>query len=293
MYYIYRYVNKLNGKIYVGQTNNLDNKKREHKSDSYNPKSPGYNLPIHCAIRKYGLENFKLEVLERIDDCECQEYIDDREIFYIKECHSKVNEWGYNITDGGQGCRKRPLTYPELLEKSKLFSGDEIKDIQKSLIEDVDFDELMNKYAPRLKKSFLLNINCGLNFKNPDFDYPLKKYSKSRFSFKEIEEIKADIKTGMKYKEICDKWNIKSQGFISGVNSGKYFKDKINVYPLYNKQAKFKKKAMKIIDDLLMTNKSQRQIAKDNGVCPTTVGKINKGLSHRIPNLNYPLRKNN
>ena len=47
MYYIYKFTNKTNGKIYIGQTNNIQKRKNCHRSDSFNEKSSGYNLPFH------------------------------------------------------------------------------------------------------------------------------------------------------------------------------------------------------------------------------------------------------
>ena len=63
MYYIYKFTNKTNGKIYIGQTNNIQKRKNGHKSESFNEKSAGYNLPFHAAIRKYGWENFNFDIL--------------------------------------------------------------------------------------------------------------------------------------------------------------------------------------------------------------------------------------
>ena len=64
--YIYCYTNKQNGKKYVGQTNNIKRRYKQHKDDSFtNYNDARYNQAIHCAIRKYGLDNFEiLEVLE-------------------------------------------------------------------------------------------------------------------------------------------------------------------------------------------------------------------------------------
>lgn len=98
--YIYCYTNKINGKKYVGQTNNIERRKREHKSVSFNVKSPQYKDLFHQKIREYGIDNFNFEILETIDS-ENQEYIDEREIYWIKEKRSFVQENGYNLTLGG------------------------------------------------------------------------------------------------------------------------------------------------------------------------------------------------
>jgi group I intron endonuclease len=189
MPYIYKYTNKINGKIYVGQTNNLQKRFSGHKSEAFNPKANGYNLPIHAAIRKYGLENFTFEVLEEIAEGESQRFIDDREIYFIGYYHSLITENGYNLTIGGEGCPKPPLTYEQKLQRSKLFTGEEIQDIQRRLMNDEEYDDIEKIYAPNLKRTFLVNINTGANFYNPKFSYPLKKNAKSKFSQKEIREI--------------------------------------------------------------------------------------------------------
>ena len=195
MHYIYKYTNKINGKVYIGQTNNLQKRFNGHKSEAFNPKSKGYNLPFHCAIRKYGIKNFIYEVLEEIEDGESQDFINDREIFFIAFYHSLTTENGYNLTMGGDGCPKLPLTYEEKLSRSKLFTGDEIKDIQQRLLNDEEFDDIEEIYKPKLKRTFLVNINTGTNFYNPDFNYPLKKNARSKFSQKEIRAIKDRIKS--------------------------------------------------------------------------------------------------
>lgn len=70
IHYIYCYHNKINNKEYVGQTNNLNNRKKQHIQDSIHQHighENAYLQPIHCAIRKYGIDNFDINILEIID----------------------------------------------------------------------------------------------------------------------------------------------------------------------------------------------------------------------------------
>lgn len=64
MIYIYRYKNKITGNSYIGKTNNLERRKREHISNSQNPNSVFYNSLWCKKIRQYGIESFEFEVLE-------------------------------------------------------------------------------------------------------------------------------------------------------------------------------------------------------------------------------------
>ena len=292
MHYIYKYTNKINGKVYIGQTNNLQKRFNGHKSEAFNPKSKGYNLPFHCAIRKYGIKNFIYEVLEEIEDGESQDFINDREIFFIDFYHSLTTENGYNLTVGGDGCPKLPLTYEEKLSRSKLFTGDEIKDIQQRLLNDEEFDDIEEIYKPKLKRTFLVNINTGTNFYNPDFNYPLKKNARSKFSQKEIRAIKDRIKSGEKYSSIQKDFNIKSAGFLSMINTGKYFYSNEDTYPLCDKNRKAENEIWinGIIKDILETKMSLSEIAKKWEKSYATIKNINSGRAHKKENLKYPLR---
>ncbi len=292
MHYIYKYTNKINGKVYIGQTNNLQKRFNGHKSEAFNPKAKGYNLPFHCAIRKYGIKNFIYEVLEEIEDGESQDFINDREIFFIDFYHSLTTENGYNLTVGGDGCPKPPLTYEEKLSRSKLFTGDEIRDIQQRLLNDEEFDDIEEIYKPKLKRTFLVNINTGTNFYNPDFNYPLKKNARSKFSQKEIRAIKDRIKSGEKYSSIQKDFNIKSAGFLSMINTGKYFYSNEDTYPLCDKNRKAENEIWinGIIKDILETKMSLSEIAKKWEKSYATVKNINSGRSHKKENLKYPLR---
>ena len=106
MFYIYIFQNKINHKIYVGKTNNLDKRLLQHLDIVKNGKTIGgrtFNL-IHKAISKYGIENFSFLSLDEFEDeKECLE----TEKFWIEFFRSDVNrfgnECGYNLTAGGDG----------------------------------------------------------------------------------------------------------------------------------------------------------------------------------------------
>ena len=85
---IYKTTNLINGKIYVG--------KDSHNNSNYF----GSGKYIWNAIKKYGKENFKKEI---ICECNSKEELNKKEIFWIKELNSKDFKIGYNLTDGGDG----------------------------------------------------------------------------------------------------------------------------------------------------------------------------------------------
>jgi hypothetical protein len=63
---IYAYKDKMRNKVvYVGQTVNLKNRHYDHvKMEPFNPKGKEYNYPLSKAIRKYGVDNYELIILE-------------------------------------------------------------------------------------------------------------------------------------------------------------------------------------------------------------------------------------
>lgn len=89
---IYKITNQLNGKPYVGQTTrSIEERFKEHVSHN--------QYLIGRAIRKYGKENFSIEVLE---ECETFEQLNERERYWIT-CLDCIAPKGYNLTDGGEG----------------------------------------------------------------------------------------------------------------------------------------------------------------------------------------------
>lgn len=289
--FIYIYTNKINNHQYVGQTNNLQKRYNGHKSDSFNPNSHSYNYPLHAAIRKYGLENFSFEVIEEVDNIEEANI---REQYWIKEKHSHVSEGGYNITLGGEGNKRGTLSWEELLNKGKLFSREEILDIQQRLINGEKYNDIIDYYSPRLNRTFLSNLNQGVNYKNPSLDYPLKKdfSGEGSFSKEEIAEIKKEIKNGISYSEIKQKHNIKSAGFISGINTGRYYFDKSEKYPLIVKGCADKSWIRDCLYDIIYSDLSLANIAKKYEKAESTIKKLGQGRANKQEYLIYPLRSN-
>lgn len=87
---IYKITNKLNNKVYVGQSNNIERRFAEHKH-----KRNGVNFPIGLAIRKYGKENFAFEILE---ECSLED-LNKKEAYWIKKLNAYTE--GYNCNIGG------------------------------------------------------------------------------------------------------------------------------------------------------------------------------------------------
>lgn len=100
---IYLATNISNEKRYVGFDLVWPNRKSAHLGDAFNSNSKAYDYVIHQAIRKYGKESFKWEVIYSHWDPEyCLSVMEPN---FIKAYNSYYG-WpngGYNMTFGGEG----------------------------------------------------------------------------------------------------------------------------------------------------------------------------------------------
>ncbi len=110
---IYQAKNKINGKVYVGQTiGNLDRRKSDHLSSV---KSIRYDSYFHNAIRKYGKDNFVWEIIE---ECNTIEELNEREKYWI-EILDSISPNGYNLMSGGRNSMHHEKTKVEMSEIRK------------------------------------------------------------------------------------------------------------------------------------------------------------------------------
>lgn len=103
--WIYKWTNKINGKVYIGQTMNKNGYKERWNQHIYNARyvSESNKNYFYRAIRKYGSEGFDKEILESVKSDSksgLKEKLDKLEIYYIEKFDSFNN--GYNSTLGGE-----------------------------------------------------------------------------------------------------------------------------------------------------------------------------------------------
>jgi group I intron endonuclease len=99
---IYLITNTVNGKKYVGQhCGTTDSRWKQHLATALKLEDP---KPLYAAMRKYGTQNFKYEVLEVLGKEADEALLDEREKHFIKEYNTFIgNGQGYNLTLGGEG----------------------------------------------------------------------------------------------------------------------------------------------------------------------------------------------
>lgn len=153
---IYKYTNNINGKIYIGQTKqDLEHRHKKHLSQLNN------NTYFHRAVKKYGIENFTMELIE--DNIPFNQ-LNDRERYWIDKLDSFYTLGkGYNLTQGGQwGSSSQILS---------IRQSDEIKQLIKTT--KLTFEEIGKKYGVTLYA--ISDINRGKSFYDNSLTYPLRK----------------------------------------------------------------------------------------------------------------------
>lgn len=108
MGYIYKITNKVNNRLYIGQTKtSMKARWQRHLTRFHEGSKQG----IYGAMHKYGIENF---IMEKIIECP-NEDLNEMECYYINKYDTYNN--GYNLTLGGQGTKVLQFTEQQVIEK--------------------------------------------------------------------------------------------------------------------------------------------------------------------------------
>lgn len=166
---IYLITNQINNKVYVGQSVNIEQRWRAHRSRPFNLNSNDYEKPLYRAIRKYGLDNFEFKVIEVCRE----EELNEKEEKWIRYFAAVDPEKGYNLTYGGETGVPLKITEEEsnqiidlLLNSTK--TQQEIADqfnISQRLVSGINLGEYWIKqdlsYPIRQRKEHHICQSCG------------------------------------------------------------------------------------------------------------------------------------
>lgn len=157
---IYKATNIINGKVYIGQSKDIYKRWNDHRTRPFNPNRDDYNCVFYRAIRKYGIDNFNFEVIEKCSEIE----LNTKEKYWIKEYNSFIgfeNCNGYNMTLGGDSVSNFILQYKEVQEIYDLLSNSNLTQ-----------REIANKF--NVAESTISGINKGDIWFNEYLIYPLR-----------------------------------------------------------------------------------------------------------------------
>ena len=176
---IYKAVNKINGKVYIGKTTrSLECRLGEHKHEK--------RMPFSRAFKKYGVENFNILIIDSAND---EKELNIKEIKWIAYYRSKKPN-GYNITDGGDGtsgvirkdtsARNKKLIGPKNHMYGKIYTEEEKKKFGQPGIKNARYgvklsEDLKNEISKKVKAAWqkpemrkkIINSMIGRKRKKP------------------------------------------------------------------------------------------------------------------------------
>ncbi len=162
---IYKFTCRINNKVYIGQSINIESRYRGHYNNHRNSNLQDYNTKFYRALRKYGFENFDFAVIELIED---KNTVNDREIYWI--CYYDSFKNGYNSNSGGL-----KVTDCNELHPNAKMSNEEVLALKDSLLNSrISQYDLSKKYG--VTQSEISNINTGKKWGNlGNYNYPIRK----------------------------------------------------------------------------------------------------------------------
>ena len=280
---IYIIKNNINGKIYVGQSQNANIRFKQHCKPCNSD-----NSVIGRAIKKYGRANFSMKIIEH----QIENY-NEREQYWISYYNSLVPS-GYNVMKGGE---VPPILYGDDSPACSL-SDKELRSLQDDLSNtSKSYSELSKKY--KISKRQIFRINYGLSRASLDIRYPIRKTPNKNGKLSNIDvELIIDMlkHTYFLNGEIAKMFGVDVHA-ISNINSGLSHKIDGVSYPIRNWKSSgvvlfTYEQVTEIIDLLQNSTMSLNQIAKKYNVHVQPIQEINNGISkkYRREEIVYPIR---
>lgn len=228
---IYKFTNKANGKIYIGQAANVDERLKRHFLNHNNSNLKDYNTYFYRSLRKYGWDNFEIETIENVEI----ERLNEREEYWVSYYDSFKQ--GYNGNRGGESVTERAEEHP----MAKL-TNEQVLQIKEVLLNTKELQEdICKRY--NVCQTIISQINLGKKWSSiGDYSYPIRPMEgkkgednwKSIFTDEEVVKIRTryTLESGKKiyedYKDIC------SYTTLERVLIGKTFSH----LPVYSKKTK-------------------------------------------------------
>ncbi len=219
---IYKFQNKENGRCYIGQSINIQQRYYGHKSAAFNEKAPDYDSQFHQAIRKYGgLEAFSYEIVIELPPEEyTREKLNELEKYYIAYYNSYKN--GYNASEGGDAVGNN--IHPGESNGRALLTEEDVIYIRECYNAHIPFKTVYEEYKDKISKRGLQKVWWFDTWKHihPEYHSEENKYWHSHqakantsavaannqrsFSDDEVRQMRTEYANGMSPKEIWQKY---------------------------------------------------------------------------------------
>lgn len=119
---IYSITNKVDGKIYIGKSINIESRFCQHRNLlKRSERSRSTNRHLFNAVKKHGEYAFNYEILQAFDDVD-EVLIAEAELYWMTVFNSTNREFGYNLR---RDSSTKMIVHPETRElQSKNFKGE-------------------------------------------------------------------------------------------------------------------------------------------------------------------------
>jgi len=210
--FIYIIENLINNKEYVGCT--IYPIKKRFEEHSWRCLNTDSNTKLCNSMRKYGIENFTIELIEECDINKIYE----REKFFIDEL--KTFNLGLNSTIGGEGClgykhsKEIREKISKIIKDGRSHKGKTYEEIYGHRVEDEK-----EKRRESVKKSW---DSLSENEKKERIKKQQETVQKkSKYGIKLVSEIKNKIKEGLTYKQFMELYPEVRKNFYYELKNGK------------------------------------------------------------------------
>jgi len=282
-------INFPNNKIYIGRSIDIKHRIWEHYSKI------DYTL-CQSALKKYfnSYEDIDIDILYNQEQYNFKEQCE-LEKYFINLKHSNNSEYGYNISEGGDGA-----DYGVNNSASK-FSQDDINNIISLLEKQYSNVYISNIY--NVHPDTIGRINQGKTYYNSSLTYPIRlgqgkqEYTEKHNSFsnEQLEQAIFLLNTTNKSRQEIS--NITGIGVstITNINTGKhpYCKNISLSFPLRKTRKSIRltqEEIQQIKNELLNPNYTLEEIGKHFNCSYDTISDINKGKRYKQNNEKYPIR---
>ena len=157
---IYCINNLVNGKKYIGQS--VDIKKRWYEHRRTLKLNQHENIFLQRAWNKYGEDNFQFNILTTCGF----ERLNELEIYFVELFHTSNRNYGYNMTNGGDGCIGYKHTEKTKRYISEIQKGKKYSEEHKVLLKEIWKNKIESGYQPvtshlmEYNKNMEKRINC-------------------------------------------------------------------------------------------------------------------------------------
>ena len=202
---IYKVVNPVNNKVYIGQTaGQLSRRISVHRYQM----NKGSKIYFIKALRKYGIDNFVWEI---IDTASTMKELNEKESYWIKFLNSNDPSKGYNISLGGKNGKLNKMGVERI---RKMRKGRKVSDIGR---------QRMSEAAKRRGVCITLEGRKKLRDIHKG-----NKYT-ARLNEEDVHEIFKLWNKGLTQEVIAVKFKVK-QSNINVILKGKGWKEIYNIY---------------------------------------------------------------